>query len=415
MKLSLWISRRLRLDLSGFGRTGAVIAVAGVALAVIVMELALAIITGFKDEIRRKVAGFDDQIAILAPFLYTGEQEQSAFAVSPELMACIAEVLPQATVEPVLRVPAMLKTDNDFEGLLLVARDTRTPRNFELNNIVAGEWPDFNAPEHSNSIVISTIQASKLGLAVGDKVFSTFVVNDAVKLRRSTVAGIYSSNFGDYDKSVAYASPSMLRNVCSLDSTGCTLLAINGTDQAQVDSNTEALRQNMVRYVWQGDLPSMYQLTNINRSAAAYFDWLALLDTNVAVILALMMAVCGFTLISSLFILILSHIRTIGIMRAMGASKRLIRSIFLTTALRLTIKGLIIGNCVALLLLTVQKYTKAVPLNPEMYYLDSVPVEINIPAFVALNVGVVLLSWLILVLPARMASAVDPARTVTFD
>ena len=146
-----------------------------------------------------------------------------------------------------------------------------------------------------------------------------------------------------------------------------------------------------------------------------YFNWLALLDTNVVVIFILMLCVSGFTLISCLFILILERVKTIGILRSFGAKKSMVRRIFIYMAMRVVIIGLIIGNLIGIPLLLLQLHYHIVPLNPEMYYLDTVPVEINIWYLVALNIGVVASAWLILVLPSHLASAIDPAKTVNYD
>ena len=148
------------------------------------------------------------------------------------------------------------------------------------------------------------------------------------------------------------------------------------------------------------------------RSGAMYFNWLSLLDTNVTVIFILMLAVAGFTLVSSLFILILERVRTIGILRAAGASKRLIRSIFIDLGFRLVGRGLVIGNLVGLGFLLIQKYFHVVPLDPDMFYLNSVPVEIVPWQIVALNIGIIFASWLILLIPAGAAADTDPAKAI---
>ena len=410
MKTSLWISRRLRLGGSGAGSPAAVvIAVAGVALAIVVMEFTLAIVVGFKDGIRAKLMGFDAQISVEAP---VGSADHF-IALTPELEATVRAALPEsAELRLSLRQPGMLKTDDNFQGVVYLGQSPDGDFAFERSNMVEGRWPDFSADSCENSIVLSQTLAQSLGLGVGDKVYSTFIVDGAVKLRRHTISGLYQSNFGEYDRTIVYASLPGLRKIAGADSISATRLDIRGLDSESIEAESELLRHALVSAAATGRLNDYYPIDNVLRSGALYFNWLALLDTNVTVIFLLMLAVAGFTLVSSLFILILERVRTIGVLRALGASKPLVRNIFVDLGLRLVGLGMIIGNVLGIGLLLVQKYTHAVPLDPDMYYLASVPVEIRPWAFVALNAGVFVVAWLILIVPAGVAASTDPAKAI---
>ena len=425
MNISYWISRHLDMRRRpGSGSSAAVvIAVAGVALALIVMEFTLAIVVGFKDGIRAKLSGFDAQINVGAPYHPETASSDETLKVSPGLVGEIEALLPpSADIRMSLRRPAILKTDSDFHGVVFIAQeavagDRKADYAFERSNIVEGEWPDYeNDSTTRNDIVISRAIASKLGLATGDKVFSTFFVDDAIKVRRSTVRAIYESNFGEYDRNVAYASMPFLRSVCRLDSNECGRLDIRGlSDDTSPAELASELQTALINAAADGRLANLHPVDNIMHTGALYFSWLKLLDTNVAVIFTLMLLVAAFTLVSSLFILILERVRTIGILMAMGATRRQVRRIFVFMALRLVGLGMIIGNVVAIALLLIQKSTGIIPLDPDMYYLASVPVEIRFWQFAALNAGVALASWLILVLPARLASATDPAKSMKYE
>ncbi len=180
MSLSYRISRRLRLSKGASGRTGVAIAITGVALALIVMELTLAVVVGFKEEIKRKLTGFDAQLTIAPAYSIGSGEELQAITADSTLYWHIRQALPEnASIDAALRMPGILKTDNDFEGAMFLARDPDGDFTFEKSNIVAGVWPDYSADSCRNHIVISESMASSLGLAVGDKVYSTFVVNGA--------------------------------------------------------------------------------------------------------------------------------------------------------------------------------------------------------------------------------------------
>lgn len=254
-----------------------------------------------------------------------------------------------------------------------------------------------------------------LNLGVGDKVFSTFIFDETVKLRRHTVAALYESNFGEYDNTVVYASLRGLQRVAGIDSLTANRLDIRGLDTDDIAAEAAALQTELIQAVALGELPHHYPVDNIEHTGAMYFTWLALLDTNVVVIFLLMLAVAGLTLVSSLFILILERVPMIGVLRAMGAPKSTVRGIFVDLAMRLVGVGMLIGNVLGIGLLLIQKFTDAIPLDPAMYYLSSVPVEIRPWAFLTLNVGVAVAAWLILVLPARLASGIDPAKAMDYD
>ena len=408
MNISFWISRRLRLRGNGSSTAGVVIAIAGVALAIIIMEFTLAIVVGFKDGIRNRLMGFDAQISVCPPVDKTLE-------ASPILVETIEKALPGCDMRLVMRQPTLLKTDKDFEGIVFIAQSPESDFAFEKGNMVEGEWPDYAADSCDNKIVISVPTANALGLGVGDKVYSTFFIDGSVKMRRNTIAGIYRSNFGVYDKTVAYASLRMLQRVAGIDSIAGNRIDIRGFAPDDIAAAADKLQTTLVDEAAAGKLDQYYPVDTVLRTGILYFNWLSLLDTNVTVIFILMICVAGLTLVSSLFILILERVPMIGVLRAMGASKSFVRSIFIDMAMRIVGLGMIIGNVAGISLLLLQKYTQAVPLDPDMYYLDSVPVEIRPWAFVALNAGVIVIAWLILVLPARLASSIDPTKAINYE
>lgn len=414
MNVSYWISRRLRLGGKG-SSAGVVIAVAGVALAVMVMEFTLAIVVGFKDQIQAKLAGFDAQISVYGAYdPYTGSR-QPYVSATPQLEKVLADALPDTERRLAVRQPGIIKTDNDFEGIMFIGQAPGSNFDFEKSNIIAGTWPDYASDSCRNSIVISEATASALGLGVGDKVYSTFIIDGNVKMRRNTVAALYRSNFGEYDRTVAYASLAGLQSVCGIDSISGSRIDIRGLAPEKISEAGAALQQALVDAVGTGELDEYYPVETIAESGAIYFSWLSLLDTNVAVIFVLMLCVAGFTLVSSLFILILERVSMIGVLRSLGTTKGIVRRIFIDLGLRIVGLGMVIGNILGIGLLLVQKHTGAIPLDPEMYYLASVPVEIRPWAMVALNIGVAAAAWLILILPARLASGIDPAKTASYE
>ncbi len=404
---------RLRRGVSSSTAAGSVIAVAGVALALMVMELSLAIVTGFKDEIRAKVMGFEPELAVLPPYDVQTGLSDDEFTAPPELRRDIEQTMPGAEVVASVRRHAVLKTDSDYMAVLCIGREPGYSAEFERRNIVAGRWPDFAAAQ-SDSVVVSADMASAMRAEVGDRLFLYFFVDGEVKARRVHVAGIYCSHFHEFDRSVVYVPLSLAQGV-GPDPKAVSRLEISGVPADQIADAATELQARLLTSYRSGSLDAVYPVDNVLRTGAIYFNWLDLLDTNVVVIFILMVCVAAFTLISSLFIIILDRVPTIGLLRSLGAPRSMVNDIFVAVSVRLTLAGMIIGNVAGLGLALLQRYTHLLPLDPEMYYLPYVPFEINWWAMLALNAGVAVAAWLIVILPARLASRIDPASTMRYE
>lgn len=420
MNLSIFIGRRLSFN-PGSGRPtppGVAVGVAGIALALIVMMVSIAVVTGFKHEIREKVTGFESEITIYAHDMQTGEYESSGFQLTPSLRSVIAQSAGEAArVTYSVRQPGILKTDSAFTGVVIKGVSPDFDWTFVREALVSGEIPDYanSDDELTNTIIISSDMARKLGAVEGDRIYAHFFRNNTIASRRLTVKAVYDTRFSDYDGLYAFTPALLLQQLAGVDSTTVGAVEINGIQGRDVEEVTDRLRAATMQLSINDTPGRIYEVSNVRQAGAMYFNWLELLDTNVAVILILMTLVSGFTLISSLFILILDRINTIGLLKAMGADNSLVRAIFIVMAERLVVRGLVIGNIIGLGLLFVQHKWHLIPLDPEAYYLAFVPVEINWWYIVALNVGVAIVSCLMLILPSQMISTLSPARSIRYE
>lgn len=230
------------------------------------------------------------------------------------------------------------------------------------------------------------------------------------------MAGVYDTHLTDYDASVVYASPAMIARLDRLGADAGTRIDINGLpSDALIEPSAKRLQDALLTAYYDRRLPELYRVDNAHRRGAVYFNWLELLDTNVAVILALMAAVSAFTLISSLFIIILERVNMIGILKALGASNSLVRRTFIIVAERLVVRGLVIGNLVSLGLIALQAFTHILPLDADTYYLNYVPVSIGWLDVLALNAGVIVMAALVLLLPSHIVATISPARSIRYD
>lgn len=416
MRFDYWFSRRmhLRRGASASTSTGVVIAVAGVALALMVMELSLAVAAGFKHEIERKVLGFDAPVSVLPAYDYYTGTTARQMVMSDTLTDIITESLPDYRQVATMRRYSILKTDNDYLAVECIGRGSNHDSSFERSNMVEGVWPSFAGGE-ADSIVISKTMASQLMVEPGDRIFMYFFVDDAPKARRATIAGLYQSNFGEYDNSVVFAPLSLLQRLTPDEEDIATSISIEGVQKQNIDEVSESLQDALVDAFRDGRIGEIYSVTNIFNTGAVFFSWLDLLDTNVIVIFVLMICVAAFTLISSLFIIILDRVSTIGLLRALGASRRCVSRIFVNVAMRLVGIGMVIGNVLGLGIILLQNYTHILPLDPQMYYLAYVPFEINLTTILLLNAGTAAVAWCILILPARLAARVDAAKTMRYE
>lgn len=412
----LWLSSRLKLaGRSNANATGVAIAVAGVALAIIIMLCTLGVARGFKAQITDRIMGFDGNISVLPAYDVASDSSSAHVRLDPAMRACIEESVPATEISLKLNQPGLLKTDTDFAGIYFVGYDQGHDYAFERQSVIEGQLPDFFLPDDANKIAISRSTALSLGLEVGDKVNAYFFADEAVKTRRFEVAAIYETGFSDYDKTIAFAPLATLQRLGAADSLSGTAINVNIVDRNAIPDRAASLQERLIWLYQTREIDELYPVDNVRHTGAAFFNWLDLLDTNVVVIFILMACVAGFTLISSMFILILDRIPAIGLLRSLGATRRQIRLIFVTMAMKTVGLGMLIGNALGLGLLFAQQRWHFLHLDPDMYYLKSVPVIISPVDVIILNAACAVAAWLILVLPSRLAATISPASTLRFE
>lgn len=365
------------------------VAVTGVALSVVVMLVSIAVMLGFKDEVSNRILGLDDAVTV------SGYSEDgSAVYFDPAEVLTLLSFPEGAQVVGHTSIPAILKTPDDFLGLELQS----TPG-------VAAD----------SVLILSASSASRLRLKRGDRVPAYFFVENRLRVRMLTVDSIYNSGFGEHDLAVAYCSPRLVEQLAGIPAGNVYSIGIRNIPEPEIEPLASSIYSRLLRAHYAGELNAAYSISTILQTDGNFFSWLRLLDTNVVVILVLMGLVAAFTLISSLFIIILERVNTIGLLKALGATDRQIRRIFMFMAERLVVRGLLIGNLIALGLILLQAQTHLLPLDPVNYYVDFVPVRLTLAAVIGLNIGIVLLSWLVLMLPAIIISRISPATTMRYE
>ncbi|MDE7473698.1 MAG: hypothetical protein K2M68_08970 [Muribaculaceae bacterium] len=275
--------------------------------------------------------------------------------------------------------------------------------------------PDYSADSTRYDIVVSRTTADALQLSRGDKVNAYFFVDNNLKPRRFTVAGIYNSHFNEFDKLMAYVSMPAVRSIAGLPDGAGNDIEIRGIGRDDVTDARIAMQHVVSDAFYDGTTSCYLAVNDAFEKDPMYFNWLDLLDTNVIVILVLMGCVAAVTLVSCLVIMILERVTLIGTLKSLGATNGIIERMFLYMAQRIVLRGIILGDVIGLLLVWLQWQFALLPLDPEAYYLNAVPVEFNWTGIALLNIGAVVLSLAIMLIPAHMVSRISPARVMRFE
>lgn len=392
-------------------RPAVLIAQIGVALGLAVMLVTIAVSFGFKHEVREKAVGFSSHIHISN---YEGGQSHDAQPVAAD-SALLGRLAAMPSVEHVQRYaakPGVFRTENDFMGYLLKGVGEDYDLSFYTQYLKEGVVPSFSDSVASGNILISRFIANKLQLGVGDKIDSYFL-QGTMRARRYTVAGIYETGFNEYDRLFVIADLKAVQALNRWEPDQVTGVEVLLTDFSKVEEMNWELGTLLDRTEdCYGEQYLVQSVTDIN---PGLFAWLDVLDMNVWLILALMIGVAGFTMISGLLILIIERTQFIGILKALGASNASVRKVFLYLAMLIIGKGMLWGNIVGLGLCAVQKFTGLIPLDPANYYLDRVPIEFNWPFIIVVNVVMFVLSVLILIVPSHLISRIYPTKAMRFE
>ncbi|WP_295433204.1 FtsX-like permease family protein [uncultured Prevotella sp.] len=415
MNLPLFIAKRIYSDNDAqqkVSKPAIRIATAGVAVGLAVMIVSVCIVLGFKHTIRDKVIGFGSHITV-ANFMTIHGNGQRPIAINDSMTKVLRSVNGVRHVQRYALKQGILKTDSDFLGVAFKGIAAEYDTTFIHNNMVSGCIPTFSDETSHNKIVISKIMADMLKIKTGDKVFAYFIDNDNVRMRRFLVSGIYQTNLTQYDKTICFTDLYTAVRLNGWNNDQVTGAEIIVNDFNKVNDVEDILVSKVNRTT--DSYGETYSSETIQESNPQIFSWLDLLDLNVWIILALMLCVAGFTMISGLLIIILERTNMIGVLKALGAKNKTIRKTFLWFAVFIIGKGMIIGNVIGLGLVIIQNVTGMVTLDPSTYYVKTVPVEINIPLIVILNIATLLISVFVLIAPSFLISRIHPAKSMRYE
>ena len=411
MNLEFFIAKRLiraKQHKSSISAPIIKIAIVAIATGVVMMLISFATGIGLQKKIREKMSAFTGHITISS---YNNNNSQ----VSLQPVSTDQDFYPRFTsVEGVEHVQAtaykggVIRTANDFEGIIVKGVGADFNWNYFKDFLIAGKLPDFEN-QLNDEVLISQYTADRLGLEVGDKAITYFLREDSYEtpqLRAFEITGIYNSGFQDFDELYLLADIRHIQRLNDWESDEVGSFEVFLEDFEQLDEKGMEIYQNT---------GSFLDTRTIREQYYSIFEWLSLFDFNIALIIGIMILVAGINMITALLVLILERTQMIGIFKALGASDWRIRKIFLFNAAYLIVLGLFWGNLIGLGLLLAQKYFELFPLNPETYYVTQAPVYLGWQYIIGVNIGTLVLCMLMLLVPSYIITKISPVKAMKFE
>jgi lipoprotein-releasing system permease protein len=414
MNFELFLAKRIYFNQQQGKRTtppAVRIAMIGMALGLAVMILSVAIVIGFKKEVRNKVIGFGSHVQITNLDNNTSYETQP-IAVSDSFMTQLQTDPTIKHVEAYATKPGILKTDSAFQGIVLKGVDEHFNWTFFQNHMQAGEVFEVMPNQTTTDVIISSTLSNKMGLKVGDS-FLTYFVQENVRARKFKITGIYDTGFLDYDNVFVIADIKQVQRLNGWEPDQVTGLELLVNDYDALDATAEELYINLGEQ--EDRLGNTYYARSIKNLNPMIFNWLEVLDINVVFILVLLIAVAGFTMISGLLIIILERTNMIGILKALGQDNESIRKVFLYVAFFLIGKGMLWGNVIGITLCLIQSHFQIITLDPSIYYLHAVPIDLNWLSLLLLNVGTLSAAMLMILAPSYVITKISPAKSIRFE
>jgi lipoprotein-releasing system permease protein len=409
-----YIARRFSFDREGkklISRSIVRLSVFSIALSIAVMIITLAVVTGFKKEIRNKAVGFGSHIQILN-FDSNNSFESLPVSMNQSFLPEIKKIEGVKHVQVFATKPGIIKAGIENQGVVAKGIGADYDWDFFRANLVEGEIFHVTDTGKTDEVLVSRKLASLLKLKVGDR-FPMYFFDERPRPRPFKIVGLFETSLEEFDKQFILVDINHIRKLYDWDDDQVSGFEILIKDYDKIDQVTEEIR-DIAGYRFLDD-GSRLKVINIKEKYPQIFQWLNLLDMNVKVILILMIIVAIVNMISGLIIMILDRTNTIGLLKAIGASSQMIKKIFLYQSFFLILKGLIIGNMLALTLCTIQSKFQVMKLDQSSYFIDYVPINLTPLIFIATNIGSLLCILMAMYLPTLIILRIDPVKTLRYN
>jgi lipoprotein-releasing system permease protein len=373
----------------------------------IMMIVSVATGIGLQQKIRQKVSAFNGHIIISG---YNDNQSD----VSTKPISIYQKFYPKFTdvkginhIQAVASKAGIIRTETAFEGIIFkgIGKDYKFDNLEEY--LIAGKLPNLKS-NLNDEVIISEFLANRLGLKLHDKFVTYFMKeeNEGYNLRNFKIVGVYNSGFQEFDANYVIGDIRHIQRINKWKSHEVGSFEVFVDDFNQIDAKGEEVYE---------ETSSTLDSVTIKEKFYYIFEWLKLFDFNIIVILIVMIAVSTINMVVALLVLILERTQMIGILKSLGANNWNIRKIFLYNSFYLISKGLFWGNLIGISLLLLQKYFGIIKLNPESYYVNEAPVDINLFYIFLLNLGTVAICLLVLLIPSYIITKISPSKAIRFD
>ena len=415
MNFPLYIAKRIYSDQGDkrkVSRPAIRIATIGVAIGLAVMIVTVSVVLGFKHTIRDKVVGFGSHIQVHNIMNYNGS-DPHPICTNDSLMKAVGKLPGVAKAERFSMTQGILKTDEDFLGIAIKGIAEEYDTTFLSQHLIAGNITSFSDKTSKYKLLVSKMIADKMRLKVGDKVFGYFIDNQDVRTRKFTISGIYQTNMTRFDETLCFTDLHTANKLNGWTDNQATGIEVLVKDFEKVNETANQFIDNINRT--SDEQGNSLTSETIYELYPQVFSWLELLDINVWIILALMVCVAGFTMISGLLIIILERTQMIGILKALGARNKTVRHTFLWFSVFIIGQGLFWGNIVGIGIVLLQKYTGFITLDPQTYYVSEAPMELNLPLVALINIATLLICVFVLIAPSYLISHIHPAKSMRYE
>ena len=407
MNVEYFISKRIvsaKENKNVFSRPIIRLTIFAIALSVAIMLISLSILDGFQSEITNKVISFGSHIQIFNKEKIS-DTEEIPLELTDSFLISVQQNSEIKDISNIIYDFGLVKTDDDFMGINLKGVEEDYDFSAFSDKIIEGDRINSDS-----SIFISENIANKLRLKVTDKIRVYFpsVNSERVNVRPFYVCGIFNINMNELDESLAFVSLSKLQKLKKWEENEVSLIEIKVSDFTKVDEVKNQLEVSVEDYYNKN-------IVSIKDLYPQIFDWLDLMNVNVVVIIILMLIVAVVNIITSLLILILEKTKFIGILKSLGTSNLSIRKVFMYNSIYLVFKGLLWGNIIALLILFIQHYFQIISLDPELYYMNSVPISFDLLSFLMLNIGTLIVCFVMMILPTIVITKISAVKAIRFE
>ena len=385
------------------------IAILAISLGMITMLISVATSVGLQKKIKEKVSAFNGDLIITNFDTNNSDDSQVPISMQQDFYPDFTISDNVSHIQITASKGAVIRTQTDFEGIIVKGVGPDYNWSYFKDFLTQGLVPTYDTPQMSNQVLISQYLANRLGLKVGDKALAYFFNKNSStppRTRAFTISGLYNSGFQQFDAQFIIADIRHIQrlNKWEPDQIGAFELFVKDFDLIE--------QTNIQVY---NAIGSTLDTQSIRNRFYAIFEWLDLFDFNVALIIVMMIIVAGFNMITALLVLILERTKMIGILKALGSDNWSVRKIFIYNAMYLVGVGLFWGNLIGIGLLLLQQHFDLFALDPNTYYVSQVPVYLHWSYIVALNLGTLILCFLILLIPSYIISKISPVKAIRFE